>query len=266
MTTHLFRPAASLPAPKRVALLDVDIDNLTTAETLDRIDAALGARRSMPVAFVNADCLNKAVLDAAYLETLSAMALVLPDGIGVKLGARMNSLRIRDNVNGTDLFPLLCERLAHSGRRLFLYGAAPGVADGVAAWVKQHHPEAVVCGTLDGFTASADDVVRRVRDAQPDVLLVALGAPLQERWMAAHGAHTGVPVVMGVGGLFDFYSGRMPRAPMWMRRLSVEWVYRLWQEPRRMWRRYLIGNVVFLVRVWRHRDRTRSSSNVEANA
>ena len=78
MTTHLFRPAASLPAPPRVSLLDVDIDNLTTAETLDRIDAALGARRSMPVAFVNADSLNKAVLDAAYLETLSAMALVLP--------------------------------------------------------------------------------------------------------------------------------------------------------------------------------------------
>jgi len=263
---HLIRPAATLTAPPRVPLLGVDIDNLTTAETLDRIDATIAASGSLPLAFVNADCLNKAVLDAAYRTTLSSMALVLPDGIGVKLGARMSGLRIRDNVNGTDLFPLLCERLARSGRRLFLYGAAPGVADGVAAWVKRHHPDAVVCGTLDGFTASAGDAAQRIRDAHPDVVLVALGAPLQERWMAAHGAQTGAHVVMGVGGLFDFYSGRIPRAPMWMRRLSVEWMYRLWQEPRRMWRRYLIGNVVFLVRVWRHRDRTRSLSNVEAEA
>ena len=258
--------ANRLQAPPRLSLLGVGIDNITTVDTLDLIDASIVRREALPLAFVNADCLNKAVDDRAYRRTLASMARVLPDGIGVKLGARMGGLRIRENVNGTDLFPLLCERLSREGRRLCLYGAAPGVAADVAAWVGRHYPGVTMCGAFDGFTLAAEDVVDRIRDAQPDVLLVALGAPRQEQWIATHAAATGVPVAIGVGGLFDFYSGRIPRAPMWMRRTGLEWVYRLWQEPRRMWRRYLVGNVVFLARVWRDRERTRRASRVEAEA
>lgn len=262
----LFGPAAVAATPDTFRLLDVRIDNLTTDDVLERIDRAIDRRDPLAVGFVNADCLNKACTDPTYRAALARLSLVLPDGIGVRIGASWCDVQVRENVNGTDLFPRLCARLAARGARLFLYGAAPGVAEAVAAWVRQHHPGVEVCGTHDGFTATPHTVASTVHDARPDVLLVALGAPRQERWTTAFGGATGAPVIIGVGGLFDFYSGRIPRAPMWMRELALEWVYRLWQEPGRMWRRYLIGNVVFLVRMARYRRRLGRNQLVEARS
>jgi N-acetylglucosaminyldiphosphoundecaprenol N-acetyl-beta-D-mannosaminyltransferase len=155
------------------------------------------------------------------------------------------------------LFPRLCAALAGTSHRVFLLGARPEVVAGVRDWIAQHHPSVTVCGSRDGYFNAAEEpqVIADIAAARADLLLVALGAPHQEKWIARCLAATGVKLAIGVGGLFDFYSGRIPRAPQWLRELGGEWLYRLYQEPRRMWRRYLVGNVVFLWRVIRERQR-----------
>jgi N-acetylglucosaminyldiphosphoundecaprenol N-acetyl-beta-D-mannosaminyltransferase len=119
-------------------------------------------------------------------------------------------------------------------------------------------PDLHFCGDQHGYFAAEElpDVLAKINASGAKILLVALGVPKQERWISDHLQQTGAAVSMGVGGLFDFYSGRIPRAPAWVREIGMEWCFRFWQEPRRMWRRYFVGNFVFLTRVVRERLRT----------
>ena len=243
---------AAPAAPAQVRLLGIRLDNLTMDEAVKTIVALAAAEAgAASVCFVNPHCANIACRDRAYREVLGLSGLCLADGIGMKLGGRILGRPLRQNVNGTDLFPLLCAALAGTGRGIFLLGARPGVPEAVAEWIRQRYPDTRVCGVQHGYFAPAElpDVLDRIRASQAAVLLVAFGVPGQEIWIDQHLAETGVRVAMGVGGLFDFYSGRIPRAPIWMREIGLEWVYRFIQEPRRMWKRYLVGNAVFLVRV-----------------
>jgi N-acetylglucosaminyldiphosphoundecaprenol N-acetyl-beta-D-mannosaminyltransferase len=210
-----------------------------------------GAARHL--AFVNPDCLNVAWHDEKYREALLAAARVLPDGIGIHIGCRMQGIALRENVNGTDLFPLLCAEAATQKRSLFLLGARPGIAAAAAANMQQRYPGLQVAGTRHGYFDAAQEqsVIDQINASGAALLLVAFGAPRQDVWLHRHRAALRPPVCLGVGGLFDFYSGRIPRAPVWMREIGLEWLYRLVQEPGRMWRRYVIGNPLFLYRVWR---------------
>jgi exopolysaccharide biosynthesis WecB/TagA/CpsF family protein len=167
---------------------------------------------------------------------------------------------VKDNINGTDLFPLLCERLANTAHSIFLLGAREGVAESTAANMQERYPGLVIAGCQDGYFTPAEEdmVIDRINASGADVLLVAMGAPQQEKWIAKNRERLNVSLLMGVGGLFDFYSGRISRAPVWMREVGLEWVWRLLQEPGRMWRRYVIGNPLFLYRVWRQKKRNGS--------
>jgi N-acetylglucosaminyldiphosphoundecaprenol N-acetyl-beta-D-mannosaminyltransferase len=214
--------------------------------------ASVGEAKAL-LAFVNPDCLNIAYAHDRYRAVLQQAARVLPDGIGLKIGCRMRGLGLAANVNGTDLFPRLCERAARDGFSLFLLGARPGIADLVAENMQARYPGLIIAGVQHGYFSPAEEseVITRINDSKAGVLLVAFGVPRQELWLAEHHDQLLPPVRMGVGGLFDFYSGRIPRAPLWLREIGLEWVWRLIQEPGRMWRRYLLGNPLFLYRVWR---------------
>lgn len=237
-------------ARPEITLLGIRIDNVSMTMAVEQLLAA--SRGSAPVraAFVNADCVNIARRRPDYRDALRRADLVFADGSGLRLAGRWVGQPVRDNVNGTDLFPELCDKLDGTSIRLFLYGAGPGVAEGVAAWVHTHFPRVIITGTLDGFTLEPAEAAATIGAAGADIVLVALGAPRQDLWLRDHLAATGASLGVGVGGLFDFYSGRIPRAPRWLRALGLEWTYRLWCEPRRMWRRYLLGNVTFLWSVW----------------
>ena len=254
-------------APPTVSILGVDIRNLSLNEAADEIArwSATG-NAAAQVCFVNADCLNIAYSDPEYFHVLERAALVLPDGIGVKLAGRLLRRPVRQNVNGTDLFPLLCEVLAGAGRRLYLLGGRPGVPDAVAAWIQKHAPGLTVCGFHHGyFTEQEQDTIRaEISASRADVLLVAFGVPRQDLWIARHIERLNIPVAVGVGGLFDFFAGVIPRAPQWLRELGLEWVYRFLQEPRRMWRRYFLGNLLFLYRVARERLGRRPPRHIAA--
>ncbi len=241
---------------KRIKLLDVTLHNHSMKSALREIRQFCKGAECRQIAFVNPHCLNISARDPQYRALLQGAPMVLADGIGIHLALKFfTSDALRDNVNGTDLFPPLCRMAAREKLSLYLLGGRPGVASAVAAGAQARVPGLEIAGTHHGFidAAESDAVVTQINRSGADILLVAMGVPLQENWIAANVHKLNPRVAMGVGGLFDFYSGRIARAPLWMREMGLEWLYRLLQEPGRMWRRYVIGNPAFLWRVWRWR-------------
>jgi N-acetylglucosaminyldiphosphoundecaprenol N-acetyl-beta-D-mannosaminyltransferase len=240
------------PTPPVLHFFGIAVTNTKMDEAVDWMVKRVQNRITTFIAFVNPDCLNIAYGHENYRQVLSQADRVLPDGIGINLGCRMMGVSLLANINGTDLFPRLCERAAAEGLSLFLLGARPGVAEAVARNMQERFPGLAIAGVQDGYFNPEETgrVIDAINRSQADILLVAFGAPKQEQWLAEHHDTLKPWVRVGVGGLFDFYSGRFPRAPIWMREIGMEWAWRLLQEPSRMWRRYLIGNPLFLYRVW----------------
>ncbi len=205
--------------------------------------------------FVNAHCINVAARDEDYARLLSEAPFLFADGVGMALAARMHGKRLVHNVNGTDLFPRLCAAAAAAGVSIALLGAQPGIAELCASRMQLAEPGLRVAWTGHGFhTAGAEALqLRRLNESGARILLIAKGVPAQEHWIVQHADQVVAPVMLGVGALFDFYSGAIPRAPRMVRRVQAEWVYRLLHEPRRLSRRYLLGNPAFICRTvsWR---------------
>jgi N-acetylglucosaminyldiphosphoundecaprenol N-acetyl-beta-D-mannosaminyltransferase len=210
--------------------------------------------RRLEVCFVNAHCCNVAARCAEYAALLEQMPFLFADGAGMALAARLEGRELRNNVNGTDLFPLLCAESAARKVPIALLGAAPGVARRCADRIERRFPGLRVTWIDHGFHSAGEEQTRieQLNASPAQLLFVAKGVPQQELWMAQNRARLAIPVVLGVGALFDFYSGSVPRAPQLVRRLRGEWAYRLWREPRRLAGRYLLGNPAFIARaVWR---------------
>lgn len=243
---------STLPTPDEIDFFGVKVVNTTMDEAVDwLVDRAKGVDPTT-VAFVNPDYLNIAYRNKPYRKVLQDAARVLPDGIGLRLGCRLFGVSLKANVNGTDLFPRLCAKAAQSGLPLFLLGARPGLAAAAAQNLCEQFPTLQIAGTHHGYFTPEEEpaLIREINKSGAQILLVAFGAPQQELWLACHQAVLSPPVRLGVGGLLDFYSGRIPRAPQWVREIGCEWAFRLYQEPGRLWRRYIIGNPLFLYRVW----------------
>lgn len=250
------RPAAATTArfaPVEFTLLDARIDNISRRSALSRILANRPSSAARLVYFANAHCLNMASVDPAYRRALQAADMVLPDGTGVRWGAAMHGWQVRENLNGTDLFPELCAWAAQRGLSLYLLGGQEGVASAAAQAMQERYSNLKIAGCRDGYFSDtqAASVVEAVNASGADLLLVGLGVPRQELWLREHAQTLQVRSALAVGGLFDYYSGRIPRAPAWLRACGQEWVWRLLQEPARLARRYLLGNPQFLWRVWR---------------
>jgi len=238
-------------APDLITILGIPINNVTMTEAIETIMQWLNEDDHSQVCFVNADCANIAYRNKAYFEVLRTARFSLADGIGLKLAGKLLAREIKQNVNGTDLFPLLCEALSGTGKGLFLLGARPEVPEYVRDWIKKNYPGVIVSGCHHGYFSPEKEpvVIDQIAKSGADLLLVAFGAPRQDTWINDHLEETGVKVAMGVGGLFDFYSGKTARAPLWVREMGMEWLYRFTQEPGRLWKRYFVGNGVFLYRV-----------------
>jgi N-acetylglucosaminyldiphosphoundecaprenol N-acetyl-beta-D-mannosaminyltransferase len=249
-------------APPKIKFLGVTIDNLTMSEASVKITEMARAPIPTQVSFVNADCVNIAFSDSIYKSVLHNSQLVLADGIGVRLAGSVLNQNVRENINGTDMLPFLCGAAEEAGVSIYLLGGRPGIPEVAAEWIAHRYPRLRIAGCRHGYFTNEEEpqVLEAIRQSHADILLVALGAPRQEKWIAAHKSEFGAKVGIGVGGLLDFYSGRIPRAPVWMRELGLEWFYRFWQEPRRMWRRYFVGNAVFLYRVAGERIHARAST------
>lgn len=233
-------------------LQGVKFDTRSGAQIIELFDKTVKQGGFLQVAIANAHTLNLARAADSY-RVLLRNTLVLNDGIGVSIASKLKySRKFSENLNGTDFVP---RYLAESRikLRVFLLGASSDVAKACFEQCRQRFPQHEWLGFNHGYFSPAQHhaICERIRETRPDVLLVGMGNPLQEFWIHQYGASTGAKLCIGVGGLFDFLAGRVNRAPSWVRRLRSEWVYRLAVEPRRMWRRYLIGNLTFLLAAWK---------------
>ncbi|HEY1851268.1 MAG TPA: WecB/TagA/CpsF family glycosyltransferase [Candidatus Binataceae bacterium] len=245
--------AASTHSISVLRFLGVNIVNTTMEEAVGWIVRRAKDRTNSQLCFVNPDCLNIAYADASYRRVLEGADRVLPDGVGIHLACRISGTSLVANVNGTDLFPRICERAAIENLSLFLLGSAPGRAEESARNMQLRFGDLKIAGTRSGFFEAYEEsaLIEKINCSNADILLVGLGAPRQDKWIADNLRRLRPSVKIGVGGLFDFYSEEISRAPQWMREIGMEWLWRLIMEPRRMWRRYVIGNPLFLFRVWR---------------
>lgn len=213
------------------------------------VQCAAGGER-INVMFVNAHSVNVSVHNQRLQDALLEADVIYADGIGMAFAARIQGGRLRHNVNGTDLFPHLCRFASEKRVRIALFGAAPGVVDRCAEQLAIQYPELEVAWRHHGYPAPGcmSRLIEQINESGASILLVAQGVPRQEIWIMEHAEALRVPVVLGVGGLFDFVSCRVPRAPEGLRRLRLEWLFRLLIEPKRLFGRYVIGIPVFLVR------------------
>ena len=210
------------------------------------------------IAVENAHAVNLANADDSHREVLRRADLVLNDGKGMLLAGRLLGKRFPQDLHGNYFTPLLLDLAASKGWTAFLLGAAPGIVDRAADVLSERHPGLKVVGTHHGFIApdGHEEIAARIREVGAELLLVGMGMPRQEQWVDEHLEATGVRLASTVGAFFDFQVGELPRAPHWMNRLGLEWLFRLVTEPRRLWRRYLVGNPLFVYRVVRQRLRT----------
>ena len=242
----------------RTSICGVRIDAVDEREALDRIEAMIAGGGPHLMVVVNASKLVLASDDRKLREILARADLVTADGMSVVWGARLLGRRLPGRVTGIDTMERLVERAAERGWRVYFLGAKQEAVEGAVANLRRAHPALVVAGSHDGYFRGREaEVVAEVRAARPDLLFVAMGSPAQEYFLAEHFDELAVPFSLGVGGSFDHVAGLSRRAPRWMQRAGLEWLHRLASEPRRLWRRYLIGNARFAVLLLRERRRPR---------
>ena len=220
----------------RTDVLGVAFDNVTMDEAVDWALAMLEEDGPHLVVTPNPEIVQRAAKDPEFAGILSKADLVIPDGIGVVYAAKILGRPLKGRVPGIDFASALLERAAGTGRRLFLLGAAPGVAEQAAVNLRAAYPGLAVCGTHDGYFKEDGPVVEEIRAAGADVVFVCLGFPRQEYWMAQHGPATGAGLLVGLGGSLDVFAGQVKRAPEGFQKLGLEWLYRLLTQPSRIGR------------------------------
>lgn len=226
--------------PARVQVLGVGVDRVDLRAAVERIGALVAVGVPAQVVTVNPEFVMAARRDPVFRGVLNGAALAVPDGMGIIWAARILGDRLPERVGGVELVEALAALAPARGYRLFLLGAAEGVAEAAARALRSRYPGLQIVGTYAGSPATEDEaaILHLLREARPDILLVAFGAPAQDLWIARNLARSGGAVAVGVGGAFDYLSGRVPRAPGWIQRAGLEWLYRLARQPWR-WRRML---------------------------
>lgn len=220
---------------RQVRLFGVPFRRMSFDEALWRIEGFIHTRRPHLVFTPDTTALMRTKSDPDFLSCYRAADLLTPDGTGIVWASRWLGAPLPERVTGIDLVSALCRTAAQRGYRVYLLGARPGVVEQAAGRLKQDHDGLTLVGTQHGFfpKAQTPKVLARIKAAAPDILLVGLGAPYQEKWLVQHKQALGVPVMMGVGGSFDVLAGQLRRAPLWMQRAGLEWLYRVYLEPQR---------------------------------
>ncbi len=220
----------------RTDVLGVGFDNVTKVEAVERALALIDAREGRYVVTPNPEIVMLAKENPALKEALAGADIVLPDGAGIVKGAAILGRPMKEKVPGIDFACGVMARLAERGGSVYLFGAKPGVAEAAAETLRTKFPGLVISGTSDGYFSDDGPIIEKIKDAAPDFLLVCLGAPKQELWMAKMSGKLPVGLMVGLGGSLDVFAGTVKRAPEAWQKLDLEWLYRLLKEPRRIGR------------------------------
>ncbi|MBB6635127.1 WecB/TagA/CpsF family glycosyltransferase [Cohnella thailandensis] len=236
----------------KVKLFGIGFDNYDFDDLLAFMDRAILAGKPCYILTCNVDHLMKLQQDAHFRDVYSQATAVVADGMPIVWASRLLRTPLKQRVAGSDIMPKLGRRLAKRGYRIFLLGAAEGVADKARLNLEAKYPEINIVGTYSpsyGFESNEAEcrwIISMLRSKRPDIVLVGAGAPKQEKWIHRHYRQYGAPISIGVGAALDYMAGEVKRAPVFLQRSSLEWLWRLIQEPRRLWRRYLLDDMKFL--------------------
>lgn len=218
----------------RTEVLGVGFDNINMEQALDRGMELINQGGPHLVVTPNAEIVQQAKGDGEFSSLIAGADLVIPDGVGVIYASKILGRPLKGRVPGVDFAAGLMERMAGSGRKLFLLGAKPGVAEEATQKLTEKYPGLTICGTHDGYFKEDGPVVEKIRSSGADVVFVCLGAPKQEKWIAANGEATGASLLIGLGGSLDVFAGRVERAPEGWQKMGMEWLYRALKEPARL--------------------------------
>jgi N-acetylglucosaminyldiphosphoundecaprenol N-acetyl-beta-D-mannosaminyltransferase len=219
-----------------IHLLGMRIDRVSMEETLRLVEHFIDEGGPHHIVTADASMVVTYTQEPEFARIVDVSDLVTPDGAGILWASRYQGTPVQHKVSGVDLAAHCCALSAEKGWRIFFFGAAPGIAEEAHARMLARYPDARLVGFRDGFFKPEDEpkVVEQIRAARPDILLVALGIPKQEKFIARHRAELGVPVMIGVGGTLDVFSGTVRRAPVWMQNTGLEWLYRLASNPKKI--------------------------------
>ena len=233
--------------PRRIEILGVPVDCLTMDRTVELAASVLAGNVAHSIVAVNPEKVMRARYDVRLRDQLRRAGVLIPDGIGVVIAARILGLGRLQRVPGSELMPRLCELAGRTGRRVFLFGAAPDVNERAAQVLQTRYRGLTVAGTQHGCLKDGDmpDLVGRINSSQADILFVALGSPKQEDWIDRYLPQLNVKICQGVGGTFDVIAGRVRRAPAAFRAVHLEWFYRLVANPRRLHRQSALPRFAF---------------------
>ena len=251
----------------KIRLLNISVDNLTMDEAINEIDCLINSGKFNYVVTPNVDHIVKLEKDTEFAEVYANANLVLTDGKPLIWISKWLKSPIKEKISGSDLFPKVCELAADKGYKMFFLGAAEGVAAKAAENLQKKYPGLNVVGTYSpsfGFENNEEEIaniVSMVNSAEPDILIVGVGAPKQEKFIYHHLSELKVPVSLGLGASLDFEAGNVKRAPKWMSNHGLEWLYRFFKEPRRLFKRYFIDDIKIIKLYFKYRK-----SNKEANA
>ncbi len=232
----------------RVEVCGIRFDDLSIQEAVERALWLMEEGRSVMAVTPNAEIVLEAQKNQDLRAAVKASELVIPDGIGVYRASRVQGKPLHHRITGIDFCSALLARMAELGQRVFLLGAAAGVAEEAGKRLAVRYPGLVIAGTHDGYFDPDDayEIVESINASAPDLLIVCLGSPRQELWMKQHAERLLVGMMIGLGGTLDVYAGRVERAPESWRRLGLEWLYRLRRQPNRLRRVLRLPGIFFL--------------------
>lgn len=234
---------------KQVKILGVNVNSLTMAQAVEAVQQFIAEKKVALVATANAEMLMRSTQDEELKDILNQADLVVPDGAGTVWAAGHLGEPMPERVAGFDLAQELMREAPARGDRIYFFGSAPGVADKAKAKAEELYPGIQVVGTRNGFFTEADEpgIIAEIKAARPDILLAALGVPKQEKWLKKHMQELQVPVSIGVGGTLDVMAGVMERAPLWMQKAKLEWLFRGLRQPSRAGRLLALPKFVLKV-------------------
>lgn len=233
----------------RIKFMNTDIDNLTMAETLNEIDKLIQKKNCSYVVTPNVDHIVRLEKDEELQKVYKNASLILTDGKPLIWISKWYKTPIKEKISGSDLFPRVCQLAANKNYTMYLLGAAEGVADTAARNLMEKYPGLNIVGTYSppfGFEKNKQEMNKiktQIQDVHPDILIVGLGCPKQEKFMYYHCKELGVPISFGLGASIDFEAGNIKRAPKWMINHGLEWLYRFSKEPKRLFKRYFVDDL-----------------------
>ncbi len=231
----------------RVNILGVGFDNISKTDAVEYAFSLMKEHKALYIVTPNPEIVMHAREDEAVLSAICDAELVIPDGVGIIYGARILGTPMKERIPGIDFTTALLEKMNEEGRSVFLFGSKPGIAEKAAENILSQFPELIIAGTNDGYFSDDEPIIKKINASKPDLLMVCLGSPKQEKWMHRNASRLDAGILIGAGGSLDVFSGTVERAPLLWRKLGLEWFHRLLREPWRIGRMMNLPKFLFTV-------------------